>query len=116
MESVYQFISTFYKIFTSKNSNLLKKFYFNTFESQIKLDDTECEEIDNSCLFDELYDELTEKVRKRIQNIWWIIYCDIEGWFLITFDEADNQYLINGEVLEKDINEAACYFYDLFSR
>ena len=45
------------------------KFYFNTFECEITLDDAECDEADNSCLFDELYDELVSKIRKKIQNI-----------------------------------------------
>lgn len=116
MESVYQFLLTFYKIYVWKNSKLLKKLHFDTFETWIILDDAECDADDNSCLFDELFDELTEKIRLRIQNVWWILYCDIEWWFLITYDEADNKYLINGEVLENNINEAACYFYDLFWR
>lgn len=116
MENVYQFVLTFYKIFVSKNSNTLKKFYFNTFETQLKIDDGECDDTDNSCLFDELYDELTEKIKKTIQNIGGILYCDIDWGFLITRDEASWDCLINGEVLEKDINEATCYFYDLFSR
>ncbi len=112
MDNIYQFVLTFYKIFVWKNSTLLKKFYFNTFESQMFLDDAECDADDNSCLFDELFDELTDKIRSKVQNIWWILYCDIEWGFLITYD--NEHYLINGEVLEDNINEAACYFYDLF--
>lgn len=114
MDNIYQFVLTFYKIFVWKNSTLLKKFYFNTFESQMFLDDAECDADDSSCLFDELFDELTKRIREKVQNIWWILYCDIDWWFLITYDKESDQYLINGEVLEENINEAVCYFYDLF--
>lgn len=115
MDKIHSFLNTFYKAFQSKNSTVLKKLYFTTFETELKLDDIECDEADNSCLFDELYDEFVIRVRKEIQDIWWIIYCDVLGWFLITFDESDWTYLINWEVLEEDINEATGYFYDLFS-
>lgn len=113
MDEIYSFLLTFYKIFQAQNSTALKKLHFNTFEAELKLDDTECDEADNSCLFDELYDEFVEDVKKKTQNIWWILYCDILGSFLITL-ESEWKYLINWEDLEEDINEATGYFYDLF--
>jgi len=114
MQEIYSFLLAFYNAYNTNNSTNLKKLYFNTFETEIRLDDTECDEADNSCLFDELYDEFVDRIKWLVQNIWWILYCDIDWWFLITYDKESDQYLINGEVLEKNINEATCYFYDLF--
>lgn len=115
MKEIYQFILTFYKIYNTKSSWQLKKLYRETFEHDVYINDSECDSFDKSCMFDELYDELINQIWKLIQNVWWIIYCDLFWWFLISEDWEEWRYRINSEELDEKINEAAGYFYDLFN-
>lgn len=110
---IYKFIRTFYKIYKTNNSELLKQFYFETFSEWVHIDDIECENDDrNTCLFDELYDDLIDRIRWTIQCIWSILYCEaIDDTFLIS--KWSDQLLLNWEPIDKKDYDAFEYFYDL---
>lgn len=115
MQEIYLFISTFYKVYNNKSSWQLKKLFRDTFEYEMTLNDSYCDDMDKSCMFDELFDELTDHIWKYIQNVWWIVYCDLFGWFLVSEDWEEWKYRINSDTLDQKLNEAAWYFYDLFN-
>ena len=66
----------------------------------------------NTCLFDELYDDLIDRIRWTIQCIWSILYCEaIDDTFLIS--KWNDWLLLNWEAIDKKDYDAFEYFYDL---
>lgn len=115
MKDIYQFILTFYSAYKKQSSWQLKLLYRDTFWYELSINDSECDNVDKSCMFDELLDEFVTHINTLIQNIWWIVYCELFGWFLVSADWEEWLYRINSERLDKKLNEATEYFYDLFS-